>query len=84
MPVANTTPTPTPAPTTTTTKTPVAKANTTTAKPVVLTQEQLIQQYQEMVRKREEVDQQINMIINKDSPPMFNLNYSVKPIAIFP
>jgi len=61
-----------PTPTTTTTKKPVAKAkakvNTTTPKPVVLTQEQLIQQYQEMVRKREEVDQQINMILNKDSP----------------
>ena len=67
MPVANPTPTPTPTPTT---KKPVAKAkvNNTTPKPVVLTQEQLIQQYQEMVRKREEVDQQINMIINKDSP----------------
>jgi hypothetical protein len=65
MPVANPTPT-------TTTKKPVAKAkakvNNTTPKPVVLTQEQLIQQYQEMVRKREEVDQQINMILNKDSP----------------
>ena len=41
---------------------------TTTKKPVVLTQEQLIKQYQEMVKRREEVDQQINMIINKNSP----------------
>ena len=52
---------------TTTTKKPVR----TTKKPVTtqpLTQEQLEKQYQEMVQKRQEIDQQINMIINKDSP----------------
>lgn len=47
---------------------PVNNNITTTKKPVVLTQEQLIKQYQEMVKRREEVDQQINMIINKNSP----------------
>ena len=47
---------------------PVNNNITTTKKPVVLTQEQLKKQYQEMVKRREEVDQQINMIINKDSP----------------
>jgi hypothetical protein len=50
-----------------TTKKPVTTIKkTVTSRP--LTEQELIQQYQEMVKKREEVDQQINMILNKDSP----------------